>query len=972
MSPTPPQVGRLALGLATLAALALGPGRAQAEQWMATTDSELGACLICHRTPSLAHLDEEGLHLAFVSERYIAERRGSHARLACVSCHVSDEVDTFPHETTSRVDCTQSCHLETALGSRTEFSHASVAERLDRGVHSAEALSELEFDPPLLRPGQSTCLYCHGQPVFPDPPQSAGGWAAAGPPARCASCHDDELALDVDYFRRHTGDRARSPASALRSAEICATCHSDPVLVAQLDQHDAVSSYLRSFHGKASLLGSQTTATCQDCHHDGAGDVHVMLEAADPAGPTHAEQLGETCRSGGCHDTAVRELSSAAAHLDLSPPARTSEYLVMASFVLLTLVVLGVFFALILLELCNEVVRPVDPQHRRLSALARAVLRHPEGRSRLKRQSKGQRVQHWLLATSFLALVLTGMPLKFATHPWAETLVTTLGGVGATRGAHRVAAVVLAVTFGYHVARLLGTFVQRLGERRRLHPEEGPGRAALSVASEHPMALWPRDFAQFAQHFAYLLGLRRRRPEPGRYRFEQKFEYWAVFWGMVVIGLSGAVLWVEAWSPRLLGGRTLDFAYIMHSDEAFLAAIYIAVAHLYAVVLSPRVFPLSRGSLTGDMPAEELAEGHTGHLREVARSLSLPVPTGPDQAGPIAAAMHLARRGYALVLLVVVASLGLQVDRLLQAEVTGVEPLLEVQRLSPRLAAGLLDAAPGDAAPGLGEHTLRRGPATHYHLVESWYRPDPTNGCLGGACHEPLPHAEDPELRSFLNMHAAFVDCQVCHLDDSDLSGVAWLTRDTAAPGPPPALLQLGSTLARPDPPSRAEVLSLLADAVSESDGDPTLVAWSDRLSSVRNIEPYIDRLQESTDLHGPTAYGAKLGLPVERPGTWRSPSPESLAELEAADTSPRKRDDLVEGAHEGLHRPEVRCRRCHGDDADLVDFEGLGYPARRAERLRANPVARLADAIERDEVFYLPALVVREDPAVADTSEVP
>ena len=948
------------------ALVVLSSGTSDAEDSSAQGAFETGSCLICHHQPGLARLDKDVLSLSFVSERYVIERLGAHARLPCISCHPESEVDTFPHEEISPVDCTRTCHLDTTFGARAEFSHTAVAERLDKGVHSTEALSELDLARPLLRPGQSTCLYCHDEPVFPestDPLESPSGAGSS----RCASCHDD-LPVDVDYFLQHVAERPRTRGSVMRTVEVCATCHSDPALTAEMEQHDAVSSYLRSFHGKANLLGSEDAATCVDCHRTGAGDAHGMLAADDLGGSTHPDQLGATCRSGGCHPAAVPELSSASVHLQLTPLLKTPEYYVMAFFILLTLGVLAVFLALILLELCNEVVRPRDPRQRQLTALARAVQRHPDGRRMLLRQTVGQRVQHWLLATSFLVLVVTGMPLKFASEPWAEALVSALGGVAGTRTLHRASAIIISATFCFHVALLARAFFARL---RAKTPDRALVRGAIDVVLEHPMVPRPRDVVLFGQLFGYLLGLRRHRPESGQHRFTQKFDYWAVFWGMLILGLSGAVLWAEAWSPSVFGGRTLNFALIMHSDEAFLAAIYIAIAHIYAVALAPRVFPLSRGSLTGDMPAEEVAGGHAGHLLEVARELGITIPPEAEPSGVFAMARQMLRRGYALVLLASIVGLATTVDALLVPEVTGAAPAVEVQHLPLHLTAALLGQGGRGGATSPGAVRLeegQRGPVSHYHGIESWYRPDPGNTCLGSGCHQPLPHTEHPEHRSFLNMHGVFTDCRVCHEVRSTQPDIGWVSRDGDPATEPPALLRLGVLLEGPTAPSLAGVTSLVAEATDESGDEPTLAKWHERLLGARTLGPLVDQLRASIELHGPGVYGAKLGV-LGPPGRWRPPSARAAGDLRAEGISDARRERLVERVHKGLTRPEVLCRRCHQDEGELVDFDALGYPARRKEQLRDNAVARVVEAVEGAEVFYLPALVGPQ-PSPAATEE--
>jgi len=78
------------------------------------TDPE--GCLLCHRYRGLGRLDDTGdrVKLFYVDPFYYDRTLGSHARLYCTDCHNRSEVEVLPHMNTSPVDCTQSCHLESA------------------------------------------------------------------------------------------------------------------------------------------------------------------------------------------------------------------------------------------------------------------------------------------------------------------------------------------------------------------------------------------------------------------------------------------------------------------------------------------------------------------------------------------------------------------------------------------------------------------------------------------------------------------------------------------------------------------------------------------------------------------------------------------------------------------------------------------------------------------------------------------
>src|SRR6266540_1760400 len=67
-----------------------------------------------------------------------------------------------------------------------------------------------------------------------------------------------------------------------------------------------------------------------------------------------------------------------------------------------------------------------------------------------------ERFLHFLVVTSFLLLVITGMPLKFYYTDWAKVLFNVIGGAETARTLHRFGAIVTFLYFGLHVASLVG------------------------------------------------------------------------------------------------------------------------------------------------------------------------------------------------------------------------------------------------------------------------------------------------------------------------------------------------------------------------------------------------------------------------------------------------------------------------------------------------------------------------------------
>ena len=937
-------------------------------------------CLNCHRFRGLARLDKDSgeLRLFFCSDRHYARQEGPHTRLLCSDCHDREAVEVVPHEEVPPVDCSTTCHLSQPDSAPIQFSHASVGEKLGRSTHDPWTMNELPYETPPLREGQSACLYCHDQPVFRDPSELISSHRGHSPSVRCLTCHDEELPRDVDYYLGHTAGRLQAARPVLDTARVCAACHSDHDLQEAMGLHDAVSSYFRSFHGKASLLGNEDTATCVDCHSTELGDVHLLRSANDPDSGTHEKNRAATCRTVSCHPNAVPEMSDAAAHLRLDPREPTLEYLLMAAFIILTLGTMTIYFALVLLELLNAAIRKHSPEHRRLVALAKATLATRAGKKRLMRLSVHQRFQHWSLVLFFLLLVLTGMPMKFATVPWMGDLAAVFGGISGARFIHRACGVLMLLSFVYHLGYLGWMARGELARRRAAEPDRNPVILAFWMVLTAWMIPTIDDIKQFGQLYAHLLGFRKERPHQGRFHFSQKFEYLAVFWGIAMIGSSGIVLWTMSWMSQYLGGRAVNFALIVHSDEAFLALIYIAVVHFFAVIFSPSVFPLHTGSLTGAVPAEELAENHAGHLLDVADELGIEAPEPEAEAPHRSWGRYLVHRFYVLSQFVFVATLGFVSLQWLVLELFHHEPVVEVEEIPLRLdAKELLERSQDTHQPAAGatrQGRFDRGPMAHFHIIPAWYSPDPANSCTAAGCHEPLPHGERKEDRAFLNMHTTFVDCQLCHLD-AEVPGedVQWVTLDDRAARPPPAVLRLASALERPlseDPAQLAaqdeELRALLHEAVLESGGDPEFEDWLLQLTSARTggvlYRFYVDEMRRGITLHGHGEYGAKLGLPASDGRLWTMDADKQAAAdaLSAADapTDEGPRQALIDALHEGVGRPKVQCTQCHTDKPDVIDFDALGYSPGRARSLEANAVVEHSQAIERGEPFYLPALL--------------
>jgi cytochrome b subunit of formate dehydrogenase len=225
------------------------------------------------------------------------------------------------------------------------------------------------------------------------------------------------------------------------------------------------------------------------------------------------------------------------------------------------------------------------------------------------RFSLGQRLLHGLLMLSFLGLATTGMPLHFNQSRWAIWLAHTLGGFGVMGFFHRTFAVLLTLCFLLH----FGHLGYRVFRRREIDLLWGPD----SLVPQ------PRDLADLGRHVRWFFGLGTR-PRFGRFTYWEKFDYFAVFWGMAIIGGSGYMLWFNRFFSRLVPGWFFNVANLIHGEEALLAVGFIFTIHFFNSHLRPEKFPMdlviftgrvSEGELRAERPLEYARLSREGRLQ---------------------------------------------------------------------------------------------------------------------------------------------------------------------------------------------------------------------------------------------------------------------------------------------------------------------------------------------------------------------
>src|SRR3990172_4233652 len=118
------------------------------------------------------------------------------------------------------------------------------------------------------------------------------------------------------------------------------------------------------------------------------------------------------------------------------------------------------------------------------------------------------------------------------------------------------------------------------------------------------------DGRQLYQEMAYYFGFRKEKPLAGRFSWKEKFDYWAIFWGMPVMFISGFIMMYPVWVTKILPGWAVSAAYVAHTDEAMLAITWIVLVHVFFNHFSPGIFPINTSIFTGKVSRERHRKDH--------------------------------------------------------------------------------------------------------------------------------------------------------------------------------------------------------------------------------------------------------------------------------------------------------------------------------------------------------------------------
>lgn len=214
-----------------------------------------------------------------------------------------------------------------------------------------------------------------------------------------------------------------------------------------------------------------------------------------------------------------------------------------------------------------------------------------EASARIRRFSLVDRLTHLLLVVTFMVLAVTGAAQAFHSTDWGRWLLWFWGGYEKVLAIHVASGWAMTIGFAIHIVLLLG----KVEWRRPLSSIFG---------SDSLVPRW-RDVEEFGQRFLWFFGLAKS-PRFERWSYLEKFDYWAVFWGIPLLFVTGIMLYYPLETSRYLPGWTLNVAVLLHRAEAVLAIAYIVVVHLVLGHFRRSTFPLNDAMFSGSVPLAHL------------------------------------------------------------------------------------------------------------------------------------------------------------------------------------------------------------------------------------------------------------------------------------------------------------------------------------------------------------------------------
>lgn len=560
------------------------------------------SCAECHADAQKAF--DSSLHAKAASLKKLNGRTPT-----CTSCHGNEHEILPAADENSRVNhknipaTCATCHDQKFVMEQAGLSATTVANYAESVHGKAVAGGNIRA---------AVCTDCHGSHAILPPNNLKSSIFQLNVPNTCGKCHDNiktefmqsihgqavargnfDAPVCTDCHGIHTIKAPTDPSSSVYAGNLaratCAKCHEGMRVGEEFGfAGRRASSYMASYHGLASRLGSTVVANCASCH-----GAHNILPSSDPRSTINKANLAKTC--GQCHPGASQKFAQARVHVEVPLSADMGSILMRW--------IRKIYLPLILATIGGMVL------HNFLIWRKKAVLIRNRQHRPIVRLTLDQRIQHALLLTSFITLVVTGFALAYP-DSWLGAVVSE----NVRRWTHRVAAVIMMAVGIYHAYYLAA---------------KDEGRKAF----RDMLPVW-KDGFDIRDNLAYYLGFGGNKPAFARFTYAEKMEYWALVWGWVVMSVTGLVAWFKMDVTRFLPGWSVDVALAIHFYEAVLASLAIVVWHFYQVFLDPDVYPLNWAFWDGKMSEELYHEEHSlDALRAMEETQEHPTLDGKQLVG---------------------------------------------------------------------------------------------------------------------------------------------------------------------------------------------------------------------------------------------------------------------------------------------------------------------------------------------------
>lgn len=604
-------------------------------------------CLRCHGREGYSREGTDGQprQLHVTADKF---KESVHGDRDCVSCH--QDIVKIPHNkgVERKVGCVK-CHQdlwEDAQQAGTVDENARlgvVVDQIESYMKSIHARPSIEDQSRT----NATCYDCHDAHYTSPIDRVDHPEGKLKIPQVCGSCHSAVLDTYV------TSVHGQEIANGNTEAAVCSDCHSSHNIDTAGDKDGRLAitaqcgnchehqqeSYFDTYHGKITQLGYGESAKCYDCHGS-----HGIKRVNDEASIVHNGNRLKTCQT--CHSDATE------GYVTFQPHGTTDNFSEYPAMWIASKGMIGLLvgtFAFFWLHSALWFYREYQDRKNGKNRPQILVDDLPKGKTHFRRFNRWWRLAHLIGALSIMLLALTGLTVLFSGSSWAPWVMNLLGGPTSAGILHRIGAIGFMGVFFVHLIY----FAWHIGRNWRTFEWFGPNSLVPN---------W-NDLGDAIAMFRWFFGLGPR-PDLDHFSYWEKFDYWAPFWGMTIIGVSGMMMWFPEVTASLLPGWVFNVATIVHGEEAILAVVFLFTVHFFNNHFRPDKFPLDTTMFTGRVPLEHYRHEHRREYERLVESGELDKylveePSEPMSRGSSVLGTVLIIIGLSLLTLVILGFLGI-------------------------------------------------------------------------------------------------------------------------------------------------------------------------------------------------------------------------------------------------------------------------------------------------------------------------